>query len=406
MRRVALRGLLVALIVASVALAAGAAPQAQKQEPEQYLPIHALLSIRGKAVPEEGYTAHGFIVVWEGDLEPTDDDPDGVFPARSYEAFDGPFATLKFDDWVCRQEGLVDARYTHKLGRKPSACMRLILTGENENGEPGRTQLVDFASFELGHLLISDWETEPPGISMDALMGPGSLIPPLALTEEDFERGFDRTYHFGGTCESGDFAPFACGHYGDYRVDGTLSLSYKQDTKKPKVEIAGCAHLLLGGSDHLTATGSPSGGRYRWSAEPSSVLQVSGTESSTDVKAGEPGHAPVRVEYEARNGKKAETTLPGSVVKLTSVNGGAAIAETVRLIEGALEIPGEKGFEQFRAALPGLEAAGKSREGLSKAATEFSGTLKGCDKKMPEAAELINKKGQALGTTAPELKSK
>jgi hypothetical protein len=56
--------------------------------------------------------------------------------------------------------------------------------------------------------------------------------------------------------------------------------------------------------------------------------------------------------------------------------------------------------------VPGLEAAAKSWEGLSKAATEFSNTLEGCDKKLPEATALIKKAGQTLGTTKPETKSK
>jgi hypothetical protein len=83
----------------------------------------------------------------------------------------------------------------------------------------------------------------------------------------------------------------------------------------------------------------------------------------------------------------------------------AGIAQTMSAISGALDTPGEKGFEQFSAAVPGLKAAGESWEGLSKAATEFSSTLQGCDKKIPEATTLIKKAGQALGTT-PELKSK
>jgi hypothetical protein len=84
----------------------------------------------------------------------------------------------------------------------------------------------------------------------------------------------------------------------------------------------------------------------------------------------------------------------------------AGMVESASAIVKALEIPGEEGFEQFRAAVPGLEAAEKSWEGLSKAATEFSSTLAGCDKKMPEATELTKRAGQALGTTAPGLKSK
>jgi hypothetical protein len=80
----------------------------------------------------------------------------------------------------------------------------------------------------------------------------------------------------------------------------------------------------------------------------------------------------------------------------------AGMTQTRSAIETALDTPGEKGFKQFSAAVPGLGAAGKSWERLSKASTEFSNTLQGCDKKTPEAAGLIKKAGQALGTTTPE----
>jgi hypothetical protein len=299
-------------------------PQLSDEDAGEYLPIHAVLSVRGEAVLDAWCKPHGFLFVWEGDLEATDDDPDEIFPARYYEAVDEPFTTLKFDDWVCGDaEGRIS--YKHQYGSHPNAVVRLILAEEDAFGNFDRRQRVDFDGFDLGYIHISGDVTQPGAIIINGVMDSATVVPPLILTKEDFERGFDRTYHFKGNCDSPEPAPFACSHYDDHQVEGTLTLSYKQDTEQPKVEIAGCAHLLRGGSDQLTATGHPSGGHYKWSAEPSSVLDVSGSESSTSVKAGSPGRATVRVEYEAPNGKKAETTLPGSVVTLTSVNGGAAI---------------------------------------------------------------------------------
>jgi hypothetical protein len=81
-----------------------------------------------------------------------------------------------------------------------------------------------------------------------------------------------------------------------------------------------------------------------------------------------------------------------------------SIAGAVRAVEGALEIPGEKGFEQFRAALSGLSAAAKTFERLSKAAEEFRSTIEGCDKKLPEAVELIKKAAKGPEITAPGTK--
>jgi len=356
-------------ILLSLPAPAAAPPQDPNEDSEKYLPVHAVLSIRGTGLSRESdedvkCTPHGFIVLWEGDLEPTDDDPDGVFPAASYEVFDGPFATLKFDDWVCRQKGLADRRYTHLYGSRPSASVRLVLVGYGADGKYGRDQAVIFDGFELGYVKTSGDETEPSGINLDARMDSRNLTPALALTAEDFERGFERSYHFGGVCESDDPAPFACGHQDDYRIEGTLTLSYKQDTEKPKVEIAGCAHLLPGGSKQLTATGRPSGGKYKWSAEPASVLNVSGSGSGASVKAGKTGRATVRVEYEAKNGKKAEAKLAGSVVTLRSVNGGAPIPtinledaygnSTATIEVATVQDPADGDLLRFDVADPGI----------------------------------------------------
>jgi hypothetical protein len=104
--------------------------------------------------------------------------------------------------------------------------MRTVLVGFNEmTGESGRTQFVDFAGFELGYIHCSDVVTEPMAIIMSAFMGP-DLVPPLALT-----------------------------------------LSYKQDTDKPKVEIAGCdkkmpeAAGLIKKAGQALGTTTPEGGK-------------------------------------------------------------------------------------------------------------------------------------------------
>jgi len=309
-----------------------AAPRAPKPGQEKYLPVHATLTATGRAAPREGCTQHGFVVVWNGVLEPVDDDPDGIFPAVIYEG-DGPFATLKFDNWVCRQEGLDDHRVTYELGPKPTAYVSLFLAREDGTGKLDRRPVLEFHSFDLGYIHISDWgDSEPPGIGFEGSWGPGTIAPELAFTEEDFRRGFDCLYRpvgVGGGAEEGALG-LLYSLQDEYEVEVTLRLSYKQDTEKPKVEIAGCAHLRPGDSERLTASGTPSGGRYRWSAEPASVLACSGSESSAEASAGSPGRATVRVEYTARNGKKAEATLPGSVVTLSSVNGGAPIPAIYR----------------------------------------------------------------------------
>ncbi len=324
------------------ALPAQAAPQKSKPESEQYLPVHAVLMIHGWAIPAEGCSRHGINIVWEGDLEECDDDPEGIYPCASYTG-SGPFATLQFDDWVCKQEGRDDVRFTHKYNSEATGSADLILVDQMDDGSFDRSIRFVFHGFDLGYELCSDG-TGPGSLSIDLSWTADFLTPPLSFTEEDIERGFMRTHRTTQgimDVNEEEWTPeIQASSWGDdYELEATLTLSYKRDTKKPKVEIAGCAHLLPGGSEQLTATGTPSGGKYKWSAEPASVLEVSGSESSASAKAGKTGRATVRVEYEARNGKKAEATLPGSVVTLTSVNGGAAIPTVYLLDEYGKERP-------------------------------------------------------------------
>ncbi|HYK91303.1 MAG TPA: hypothetical protein VE398_21205 [Acidobacteriota bacterium] len=83
--------------------------------------------------------------------------------------------------------------------------------------------------------------------------------------------------------------------------------------------LTGCADLLKGGKGQVTAKAKSGGGKYTWSSDSSSVLNVSGSGSSAAVSAQSTGKATVRVEYETKDGEKIEAEKAGSVVELSSV---------------------------------------------------------------------------------------
>lgn len=116
--------------------------------------------------------------------------------------------------------------------------------------------------------------------------------------------------------------------------------------------------------------------------------------------------------------RKEDTGLAAIAAGLTCLKGHAedygqaletfkgqspSMQQAMSAMEKALDTPGDQGFELFRAAVPGLEAATKTWEDLTKASETFAGAMKGCDKKVPEAAGLIRKNGEGLTKSAPGM---
>ena len=109
--------------------------------------------------------------------------------------------------------------------------------------------------------------------------------------------------------------------------------------KTDAVAIDGCAHLVKGGIARLTAKGKPPGGVYSWSANPSALFNVSGSDETAIVLGEACGRATVEVVYRTPEGKIARGTLPGSVAEVRSVNGGVAVPQVGLRDENGKEAP-------------------------------------------------------------------
>ncbi len=146
--------------------------------------------------------------------------------------------------------------------------------------------------------------------------------PPLILTRTDLEVDFKKDW-------SWDMGYMGLAYFTNCPLlwKYNLSLSSKPP-EKTKVNIAGCANIMIGVSASLTATVDPEGeGTYTWSCDPPDIFDVSGSGSSATATGKNAGRATIKVEYQPKRGKKVEATLPGSVVELLSVNGGADIPQ-------------------------------------------------------------------------------
>lgn len=97
--------------------------------------------------------------------------------------------------------------------------------------------------------------------------------------------------------------------------------------KAAAVAIDGCAHLGIGKTAKLTATGRPPGGAYKWYGMPVSVLEVTETGPNVTVTPLKAGRALILVEYRPPGGGVAEARVSGSVAEVRAVNGGAALPE-------------------------------------------------------------------------------
>ncbi len=146
--------------------------------------------------------------------------------------------------------------------------------------------------------------------------------PPLILTRDDLETDFEKHW-------SWDMEYMGLGQFTNCPLLWTINMTLSsKPPERTKVSIAGCANILIGVSANLTATGEPkTEGTYSWSADPADVFSISGSGSTATITGKSAGHATIKVEYQPKRGKKIEATLPGSVVELLSVNGGADIPQ-------------------------------------------------------------------------------
>lgn len=119
--------------------------------------------------------------------------------------------------------------------------------------------------------------------------------------------------------------------HGTYATSHDLTWSFSLASgSDARVTLEGCTDLLAGKTSEITATAEPGGGTFRFWADPAGPVSVDPGRDTATLTGKAPGRAEIRVEYTSRQGKKAESSLQGSCVRLKSVNNGAPIPQVAR----------------------------------------------------------------------------
>jgi hypothetical protein len=99
------------------------------------------------------------------------------------------------------------------------------------------------------------------------------------------------------------------------------------EPKDASLTLEACSELGVGQQGTATAMGKPAGGTYRFWAEPSSALQVTGQGSTATLRGSEPGRGTLYVQYTAPDGKTRQASKSAASFLLESINGGQPIPE-------------------------------------------------------------------------------
>lgn len=83
----------------------------------------------------------------------------------------------------------------------------------------------------------------------------------------------------------------------------------------PALELAGCADLPVGVSGTLTARASPTGGTYRWSSD-GEALELAPLGGAAVLSCVAPGHATVRLAYQAPDGRTFDASRKATCFEL------------------------------------------------------------------------------------------
>ena len=159
-----------------------------------------------------------------------------------------------------------------------------------------------------------------------------ALSPALDITLEDLRQGFNKIYHFDGTVVG--IAPLCMG--GQLK-QGSVNLRYKSGEEDPEIAMDACLHLAKDEVRDIVARATPEGGIYQFTSNPAEVLVINHQEGNTATLSGrKPGKGNITVEYTYK-GKRASTTVAGSVVELASINNGTAIPKL-----GLYDVDGKK----------------------------------------------------------------
>ena len=170
-----------------------------------------------------------------------------------------------------------------------------------------------------------------------------------------------------------------------HTVDGTenrtsettvqVTIAPYKESDKPVITLQGCADPGVGGTETVTATAKPEGGRFKFWVEPSDLLTVSANDATATLTGVTPGQGSLMVEYTTFDGKTAQTSMEASCVRIDSYNQGQAIPQIAfydidgKKKNGLLTVPvsGQPGnaaeLVKFEAADPGvLSAVGTGSE--------------------------------------------
>ena len=293
--------------------------QEASQEPE---PIYVQLELNGEPVGGENCEGGDWQLHWRGAVAAEAGPLEDLL--ISYTAFDTshqhqrPIAPISFraSPVNCRNSnGAVElqARVTPNPSR--DLQFTLSLAQNPAMNSPGLV----FGVQDIGSCHIQspslNYVHQPIMASINsAIYNP--ISPPLDITLEDLQKGFNKTFHFSGMVVG--VAPLCMGAM---LSQGSLQLRYKANEQDPRVTLDACLHLAKGERREVNALGSPEGGRYEFSAQPAALYRINAQGNSAAITGEQPGQGSLKVDYHYQ-GKTASAQVQGSVVELIAINGG------------------------------------------------------------------------------------
>lgn len=308
---------------------------ANTDEPE---PVYADVKMEG--MPYEGENCEGgdWSVHWKGPVfVETGPLADLLI---SYTAFDTshpgqrPIPAIKFTSKkvTCR-DNVGNVVMTANVNKNNSSKVQLTVSLA-QNAAFNSPAFI-FSADEMGVCEVNANGTrfEYPNVMTSIHTGMlNGITPALDITLDDLQKGFNKTYQFDGTVIG---IPPMC--MGGQLKRGAVNLRYKSGAEDPQVALDACLHLAKNETRSATAQGSPEGGVYRFSSNPTDVLSIAHQQENVASLVGKtPGKGEVTVEY-THHGKSATATLAGSVVDLVNINNGSEIPKL-----GLFDVKGKK----------------------------------------------------------------
>jgi outer membrane biosynthesis protein TonB len=323
----------------TVALATAACPALAAEAP----PVYVDVEMDGTGWTGENCEGGEWTLGWSGGVAVEPGPLSDLL--KSYTAFDttqpnqGDVRPARFDakPVTCRDNrGNVVLRANVAASGSNRVQMTVSLADDGTVGSPS----FSFTADELGVCRV-----QGPGISMEQPVMASvntaqlnTISPALRITQQDLDRGFDKSYRFDGTVIGA--APMCMGAT---LRRGTLRMRYKSGEEDPSVTMDACLHLAKNEVRTLTAAGTPAGGTYRFRTS-GSVFAVRGIGGNTGEARGQaPGKGDVTVDYE-RRGRTASATVAGSVVEVVGINGGAPIPKLGLYGANGLKLSGTHDF--------------------------------------------------------------